>query len=90
MPVPENYQWLIWGWPETFEARLAEVGSRALLMGPHESGKANSGVDSEESMQATPADFKGIIFTNRIDLLGPLYKRGKQQVDLNRGSEAAL
>ena len=68
IPVPRNYQWLIWGWPNRFEARLKKVESKALLMGDHKKGSANSGIDDLESI---PAEFGGIVFTNRIDIVGP-------------------
>lgn len=70
VPVPENYQWLIWGWPETFEKRLIRVNSRSILMGRHEEGRSNSGIDSLESLDPVSEDYKGIVFTNRIDLTG--------------------
>ena len=70
VPVPENYQWMVWGWPNRFEARLQNVGSRSILMGPHKKGKANSGIDSKEALDKIPSDFGGIIWTNRIDLVG--------------------
>lgn len=68
IPVPRNYQWLIWGWPNRFEERLKNVGSKPLLMGDHKKGSANSGIDDLESI---PTDYGGIVFTNRIDIVGP-------------------
>lgn len=68
--VPENYQWIVWGWPNRFEARLKKVGSRSILFGPHRKGKANSGIDSKQSIKNIHPDFGGIVFTNRIDLIG--------------------
>jgi len=67
IPVPLNYRWLIWGWPNRFENRLAKVGSLPMLIGNHEKGKANSGIDDVDSI---PATYGGLIFTNRIDILG--------------------
>ena len=64
--IPENYRCLIWGWPNRFEARLLEVDSRVMLMGPHKKGQANSGIDHPAGI---PENFSGIVFTNRIDLL---------------------
>jgi glycerophosphoryl diester phosphodiesterase len=74
VPVPENYQWLIWGWPQRFEERLADVGSRPVLTGAHISGKANSGIDSPESFKSIPEGYQGIVLTNRIDLFGKAVK----------------
>ena len=67
--VPENYQGLVWGWPNRFEARLIKVGSRSILMGPHRKGSAKSGIDSIQMLENIPDDYGGIIFTNRIDIL---------------------
>lgn len=68
--VPENYQWIVWGWPNRFEARLNKVGSRPILFGPHRKGKANSGIDSKQGIKNIHSDYGGIVFTNRIDLIG--------------------
>ncbi len=70
VPVPKNYQWAVWGWPNRFEVRLQKVGSRSILMGPHERGKANSGIDSKDALADVPQGFGGIIWTNRIDVIG--------------------
>ncbi len=75
VPVPMNYRWLVWGWPEKFEARMRSVGSRSLLMGAHEKGKANSGIDSIEMLKEVSEGFGGIIFTNRIDLFAEVTGR---------------
>jgi glycerophosphoryl diester phosphodiesterase len=69
VPVPENYQWLIWGWPNRFEARMKSVGSRSVLVGTHRDGKANSGIDSTDSFKRIPSGYEGIVLTNRIDLI---------------------
>ncbi len=68
VPIPQNYQWAIWGWPARFEARLEKVGSRAVLMGPHTKARANRGVDSPDAIARIPDNFGGIVWTNRIDL----------------------
>lgn len=68
VPVPENFQWAVWGWPARFEARLDKVGSRAILFGPKTKAHTNRAIDSPKSINAIPKDFGGIIWTNRIDL----------------------
>ncbi len=79
VPIPANYQWLIWGWPDRFEQRLKKVGSRALFMGAHRKGKADSGIDDVESFKSIPVGFSGIVFTNRIDLIGTYVTRKNSQ-----------
>ena len=66
VPVPKNYQWIIWGWPNRFEKRLNKVGSKPMLMGSRGQG-ASSGVDDRESI---PANYGGVVWTNRIDIVG--------------------
>lgn len=68
VPVPENFQWAVWGWPARFEARLEKVGSRAILFGSKTKAHTNRAIDSPASIAAIPKDFGGIIWTNRIDL----------------------
>lgn len=68
VPVPENFQWAVWGWPARFEARLDKVGSRAILFGPKTKAHTNRAIDSHASIAAIPKDFGGIVWTNRIDL----------------------
>jgi len=70
VPVPANYTWMVWGYPNRFEARLSKVGSRSILMGPHIKGKANSGIDNLDALRKVPRTYGGIIWTNRIDLVG--------------------
>ena len=67
VPVPKNYQWLIWGWPNRFENRLRKVGSKPMLMGDYKKGNANGSIDDSESI---PEKFGGIVWTNRIDIIG--------------------
>lgn len=69
--VPSGYAWALWGFPRRFEARLAEVGSEAVLTGPLEGGFI-SGVDDPESLAEVNQDFGGWIWTNRVEVLGPL------------------
>jgi len=69
VPVPKNYTWAIWGWPNRFERRLKKVGSKALLVGNLLVGEQSiRGVDDYESI---PEKFGGIVWTNRIDVIGP-------------------
>ena len=67
IPVPNNYHWLIWGWPNRFENRLKKVGSKPMLMGDYKKRNGNGSIDDIESI---PVDFGGIVWTNRIDIIG--------------------
>ena len=67
--VPANFRPIIWGWPHRFEKRLNAVGSRSLLMGAYED-HGSVGIDSAEQMKVIPKDYKGIVFTNKIEVMG--------------------
>lgn len=70
VPVPVNYRGLIWGWPNRFEKRLNKVGSRSMLIGPLE-GNVTSGIDKVEQVKLIPKTYTGIVFTNKIEVIGP-------------------
>lgn len=69
IPVPVNYRGLIWGWPHRFEQRLNDVGSRSMLIGPLE-GRGTTGIDSVEQVTLVPKNYRGIVFTNKVEVIG--------------------
>lgn len=69
VPVPSNFRYFIWGWPHRFEKRLNAVGSRSMLLGPYE-GVGSVGLDEVEQLRVIPKDYKGIVFTNKIEVIG--------------------
>ncbi len=72
--VPENYAPFLWGWPNRFLARMEEAGSRVVLVAGE--GKESRGFDSIEDLSRLPGNYKGGIWTNRIDRIGPHLKPG--------------
>jgi len=71
--VPSNYRRLAWGWPHRFEKRLNAVGSRSILLGPY-AGHGSVGLDELEQLGVIPKEYKGIVFTNKIEVVGPILK----------------
>jgi glycerophosphoryl diester phosphodiesterase len=69
IPVPINYAWLLWGWPNRFIARMAAVGSTVLLRGPFGGGDESDGIDEPRYAQMVPSGFPGYAWTNDIDVL---------------------
>jgi len=69
--IPVNYQWLIWGFPRRFEARMESVGSSVVLMGPWD-GNITTAIDDEAVLAKVPDDFNGWIWTNRVEVIAPL------------------
>ena len=70
VPVPSNLRRLAWGWPHRFEARLNAVGSRSMLLGPYD-GTGSVGIDEVEHLGVIPKNYTGIVFTNKIEVIGP-------------------
>lgn len=70
VPVPSNLRHFIWGWPHRFEKRLNAVGSRSMLLGPYD-GAGSVGLDEIEQLRVIPKNYKGIVFTNKIEVIGP-------------------
>lgn len=66
--VPINHAGKLWGWPRRFESRLREAGSEVMLLGP--THRYISGIDDETMLARVPPDFGGMVWTNRIELLG--------------------
>lgn len=71
VPVPSNYRRLVWGWPHRFEKRLNAVGSRSLLMGPL-GDVGSTGIDDLEQAAIVPLDYKGLVWINKIEVVGPV------------------
>ncbi|MCB1518888.1 MAG: glycerophosphodiester phosphodiesterase [Hyphomicrobiaceae bacterium] len=73
--VPLNFTWLIWGWPNRFLERARTAGSDVVLIGPVDLANAGTtGIDTPELLSEVSPAFDGYIWTNRIDLIGPLVK----------------
>ena len=73
VPIPKNYRRLIWGWPHRFEQRLNAVGSRSILMGDY-NGLGSTGIDSITDIDAVPINYRGIVWTNKVEVTGPYLK----------------
>lgn len=73
VPVPKSYTWLVWGWPHKFERRLNAVDSRSSLMGDYDDNGMHA-LDTIDDLRAVPEGYTGIVFTNKIEVVGPILK----------------
>lgn len=73
VPVPSNYAFLLWGWPNRFLTRMEDAGSDVVLIGPY-SGGGTVGIDTAEQVEDLPGPFPGYVWTNRILEVGPALK----------------
>lgn len=74
VPVPSNYAFLLWGWPNRFLARMKDAGSEVILIGPYTGGSGTTGIDTAGQVENLPAVFSGYVWTNRILETAPLVK----------------
>ncbi len=73
--VPANYAWMMWGWPYRFSERMRDAGSEVILLGPYGGGGFTSGIDRPSQVAFVPERFDGYVWTNRIEIIGPLLSR---------------
>ena len=69
LQIPKNYAPYFWGWPRVFMSRMDEVDTQILLTGDYD--QFSSGIDDISSFDELTNDYKGMIWTNKIELLGP-------------------
>lgn len=72
--VPMNVGPWLWGWPHKFTRRMAREGTPVILWGPYDGSGFSSGVDDAETLARVPKGFDGYVWTNRIEVIGPLVK----------------
>ena len=72
--VPEKIAPWLWGWPRTFVARMEEADTRVVLVGG-DGSEFSTGFDTVEDTARLPREFAGVLWTNRIDRIAPVYKR---------------
>lgn len=73
--IPEKIAPWLWGWPNRFLERMDKANIRVIVVGG-DGSEFSQGFDTPEDLQRLPGDYTGGIWTNRIDLIAPMY-RGK-------------
>ncbi|MBB2941104.1 glycerophosphoryl diester phosphodiesterase [Actinoplanes lutulentus] len=68
--LPARYGRWLWGWPNRFANRMAEAGTRVILVA--DGGDYSAGFDTPETVNQIPENWPGGIWTNRIDVAAPL------------------
>lgn len=70
--IPEKIAPWLWGFPHRFQERMDRADTRIVLVGG-DGSEFSSGFDTAEDVKRLPSDFSGVIWTNRIDRIAPLY-----------------
>ncbi|MGM0779780.1 MAG: glycerophosphodiester phosphodiesterase family protein [Bacillota bacterium] len=71
--IPESYTKLMWGWPNKFLNRMDEAGTRVIVVAGD--GSWSEGFDRPEDLKRLPESYSGGIWTNRIELIAPVYRK---------------
>ncbi|WP_394137878.1 glycerophosphodiester phosphodiesterase family protein [Cytobacillus oceanisediminis] len=70
--IPEAYAKWMWGWPHKFINRMDKAGTNVIVVAGD--GGWSEGFDTPADLGRLPAGYSGGIWTNRIDLIAPVYK----------------
>jgi glycerophosphoryl diester phosphodiesterase len=73
--LPINVAPWIWGYPHKFAARMQAAGTSVFITGKYDDTGFSSGVDTAEMFARLPQGFAGGVWTNKIELIGPLAKK---------------
>jgi glycerophosphoryl diester phosphodiesterase len=75
--VPMAYRYLAWGWPNRFLARMARSGTQVLAIGSVTGLDSTSftRLDHPEELSALPSGFDGMIWTDRVETIGPAVRQ---------------
>ena len=73
--IPSNYAPFLWGWPHKLYQRMSKVETDVILWGPYDGSGFSSGLDDPKQLDQVPEKFGGYIWTNKIEVIGPLVKQ---------------
>lgn len=70
--IPETIALWLWGFPAKFLNRMDDANTRVVLVAGD--GGWSEGFDDAEDIKRLPANYNGLIWTNRIDVIAPIIK----------------
>ncbi|WP_394236327.1 glycerophosphodiester phosphodiesterase family protein [Niallia oryzisoli] len=72
--IPEKIAPWLWGFPTKFLNRMDAANTRVVLVAGN--AKWSEGFDGAQDIERLPANYNGVIWTNRVDVVAPII-RGK-------------
>jgi glycerophosphoryl diester phosphodiesterase len=69
--LPANFAPWVWGFPNRLTERIAEHGSRLVILGPYDGSGFSSGLDNIAELDLLPAELDGYVWTNRAEVIAP-------------------
>jgi glycerophosphoryl diester phosphodiesterase len=70
--LPQNYAQYLWGWPHRLIQRMEIVNTYFILV--NGDGQWSEGFDTIEDLEQLPRNYSGGIWTNRIDIIAPVFR----------------
>lgn len=71
--VPIDIAPWLWGWPNLLVKRMQGVGSEVAILGPMDDNSDGApAIDTPKHLALIPESFSGYIWTDKIELIGPL------------------
>jgi len=75
--VPLNVSPWLAGFPVRFVERMRAAGSEVFLVNDYDGEGFSRGLDTLADLKRVPADYRGGLWTDRVDLLGPALGRSR-------------
>ncbi|MBO1513206.1 glycerophosphodiester phosphodiesterase family protein [Metabacillus bambusae] len=71
--LPEKIAPYLWGWSGKFTSRMEDLNTRVIVVVGD--GGFSEGFDSEEDLKRLPNHYSGGVWTNRIDIIAPVFNK---------------
>lgn len=71
--IPEKFASWMWGWPDKFINRLEKADTRVMIVAGD--GGWSEGFDTPDDIKRLPSKYSGGVWTNRIDIIGPIFHK---------------
>lgn len=79
--VPNTWQWATWGWPNRFIQRMEDAGALVMELDFAGRGRGFHGIYKTEELDFLPADYRGALWVEKIEVIGPYAKAKFQTTD---------
>ena len=74
--APNTWHWALWGWPNRFIQRMEDANSLVMVLDfKHRSPGGVHGIYTPEQIDFLPADYRGALWVEKIEVIGPYAKQ---------------
>lgn len=72
--APNTWQWALWGWPDRFMQRMQDAGTLVMELDFEGRGRGMHGIYKPQELDFLPADYRGALWVEKIEVIGPYSK----------------